>query len=271
VPASFTVAVIGLGEAGSTIAHDLVRAGIQVHGWDPAPRGDVSQIPLAENSLAAAEPADVILSINVALVALSVARDLLPVLRPGQIFADLNTSAPVLKRELAALVEPTGAAFVDLALMAPVPGHGLRTPALASGSGASTFIELFKPLGMPVTLVDHQAGSAAQRKLLRSIFMKGLAAAVIESIEAASAAGCLEWMRGEITNQLIEADEALLDRLIEGSRKHAVRRTEEMIAATDLLHDLHIEPRIAQAALAWLQELAKNSSPDRLDPPEFTG
>jgi 3-hydroxyisobutyrate dehydrogenase-like beta-hydroxyacid dehydrogenase len=256
MPAAFIVAVIGLGEAGSTIARDLVNLGVQVRGWDPAPRGDVSQIPFAASAQAAAEQADVILSINVASVALAVARDLLPVLHSGQIFADLNTSAPALKRELALLIAPTGAAFVDLALMAPVPGHGLRMPALASGPGASVFIELFKPLGMPIEFVDDQAGSAAQRKLLRSIFMKGLAAAVIESMEAAEHVGCAEWMRSEITNQMLEADEALLDRLINGSRKHAVRRIEEMQAATQLLHDLHVEPRVSQAALGWLQELA---------------
>lgn len=256
MPATFTVAVIGLGEAGSTIARDLVSLNIQVRGWDPAPRGDVSHIPLAANAQAAAEGANVILSINVASVALAVARDLLPTLYAGQIFADLNTAAPALKCELAQLIEPTGAAFVDLALMAPVPGHGLRTPALASGSGAGAFIELFKPLGMPIEFVDQQAGSAAQRKLLRSVFMKGLAAAVIESMEAASRAGCAEWMRSEITNQLLEADASLLDRLIQGSRKHALRRTEEMQAATDLLNDLHVEPRVSQAALGWLQELA---------------
>lgn len=254
---SFVVAVIGLGEAGSAIAQDLINFGIPVQGWDPAPGGDVSSVPLAANCQVAVEHADVILSVNVASVALAVARDVLAALHPGQIFADLNTSAPALKRELAILIEPTGATFVDVALMAPVPGHGLRTPALVSGSGASAFVELFKPLGMPVTLVDLHAGSAAQRKLLRSVFMKGLAAAVIESVEAASRAGCLEWMRAEIAHQLVEADGALLDRLIEGSRKHAVRRTEEMRAATDLLHELDVEPRVSQAALAWLEELAK--------------
>jgi 3-hydroxyisobutyrate dehydrogenase-like beta-hydroxyacid dehydrogenase len=259
MPATLVVAVIGLGEAGSSIARDLVDLGIQVRGWDPAPRGDVSRIPLVASAQAAVEQADVILSINVASVALAVVRDLLPILRPGQIFADLNTSAPALKRELAQLIEPTGAAFVDLALMAPVPGHGLRTPALASGPGASAFIELFKPLGMPIEFVDRQAGSAAQRKLLRSVFMKGLAAAVIESMEAASRAGCAEWMRSEITNQLLEADASLLDRLLQGSQRHAVRRTEEMKAATELLHDLQVEPRVSQAALGWLQELADHS------------
>jgi 3-hydroxyisobutyrate dehydrogenase-like beta-hydroxyacid dehydrogenase len=256
--ATFTVAVIGLGEAGSAIARDLVKLGVQVRGWDPAPRGDVSLIPLAADAQAAVQQADVVLSINVASVALAVARDLLPVLHSGQIFADLNTSAPSLKRELAMLIEPTGAAFVDLALMASVPGHGLRTPTLASGPGASAFIGLFKPLGMPVELVDQQAGEAAQRKLLRSVFMKGLAAAVIESMEAAERAGCAEWMRREITNQMLAADESLLDRLINGSRKHAGRRIEEMQAATELLQALHIEPRVSQAAVGWLQELANS-------------
>src|SRR5260370_772937 len=90
MPATFIVAVIGLGEAGSTIAHDLVNLGVQVQGWDPAPRGAVSQIPLTTSAQAAAERADVILSINVPSVALAVARDLLPIRRPGQIFADLT-------------------------------------------------------------------------------------------------------------------------------------------------------------------------------------
>jgi hypothetical protein len=57
---------------------------------------------------------------------------------------------------------------------------------------------------------------------------------------------------------MLEADESLLDRLIQGSRKHAVRRIEEMKAVTDLLQDLHVEPRVSQAALAWLQELVNS-------------
>jgi hypothetical protein len=60
-------------------------------------------------------------------------------------------------------------------------------------------------------------------------------------------------MREEIARQLASADEALLDRLVEGSRKHALRRTEEMQAAAELLRDLRVEPRVSLAALGWLQ------------------
>src|ERR671937_37894 len=198
------VAEIGLGEAGAAIARDLVHAGCEVRGWDPAPRGDVRDVPRAASAHEAVAGAGVILSVNVAAVARAVAQELLPALGAGQLYADLNTAAPALKRELAALVEPAGARFVDLALMAPVPGRGVRTPSLASGSGARAFVELFKPLDMPVSFVDEQPGCAA-------------------------------WMHEEIARQLASADEALLDRLVEGSRKHALRRTEEMQAAAELL------------------------------------
>ncbi|MGZ4310454.1 MAG: NAD(P)-dependent oxidoreductase, partial [Gaiellaceae bacterium] len=58
-----------------------------------------------------------------------------------------------------------------------VPASGLATPALASGAGAGRFAELFRPLGMPVEVVGPRPGDAAGLKLLRSVFMKGMAAA----------------------------------------------------------------------------------------------
>ena len=40
-----------------------------------------------------------------------------------------------------------------------------------------------------------EAGAAAARKLVRSVFYKGLAAAVTEALRAARAAGCEQWLR----------------------------------------------------------------------------
>ena len=77
------------------------------------------------------------------------------------------------------------ALFADVALVGVVPNTGLPTPALASGDGAERFAEIFRPLGMPVEVVGSRPGDAAGLKLLRSVFMKGLAAAAIETLEAA--------------------------------------------------------------------------------------
>ncbi len=249
------VAILGLGEAGSTIARDLTHTGITVRGWDPAPRGSVEGIPFARSTVDAVDGAHFILSINVAAVARDVARSVTQALAPTSVFADLNTSAPELKRDIAAIVEPAGALFADIALMSPVPGHGLRTPALASGSGAQRFRDAFVPLGMPVEVVSAHPGDAATRKLLRSVFMKGWAAAVIESLEAARRIDSEDWLRQEIAKEFTRADESLMLRLIHGSHQHAARRVDEMVAATELLRELDVEPRVAMAATGWLRQL----------------
>ena len=54
----------------------------------------------------------------------------------------------------------------------------------------------------------------------------------IESIEAAEASGHADWLRGEIAAVI---GEPLLERLLQGSRRHAARRTDEMEAARRLL------------------------------------
>jgi 3-hydroxyisobutyrate dehydrogenase-like beta-hydroxyacid dehydrogenase len=197
----------------------------------------------------------VVLSVNSADAAIFAAKSVVGALVPGQLFADLNSAGAPLKQELATLVAPSGALFADVALMAPVPGRGLRTPALVSGSGAELFAERMGSVGMPVEAIGTEPGQAAVRKLLRSVFMKGLAAAVVESLAAASAAGCEDWLREEIAAALASADGALVERFETGSRKHAARRVHEVEDASALLRDLGVEPRVSEAAGGWLREL----------------
>ena len=195
--------------------------------------------------------ADVVLSVNAARVAVGVAGEAVPALAADVVYADLNTASPELKRELAALV---GLRFADVALLGPVPDKGLATPALASGTGAHGFADALRPLGMPVQIVSEHPGDAAAMKLVRSVFMKGLAAAALESVQAAEAAGHGEWLKSELAAII---GRPLLDRLLEGSRAHAGRRVDEMEAAGKLLRELGVEPRIASASASLLAELAE--------------
>jgi 3-hydroxyisobutyrate dehydrogenase-like beta-hydroxyacid dehydrogenase len=241
------VAVLGLGEAGGRLAADLVTAGCAVRGWDPARRPE--GIDNADSALGAVAGADVVLSVNVAAVALETALHVAGALGAGALYADLNTASPQLKRELA---EALPVPFADVALVGVVPVYGLATPVLASGAGAERFAELFRPLGMPVEIVGRQPGDAAGLKLLRSVFMKGVAAAAIESLESATAAGVEDHVRTEIAAVI---GEPLLERLLEGSRAHATRRADEMRAAAAYVEQLGVEPRISSAAAAWLEQL----------------
>jgi 3-hydroxyisobutyrate dehydrogenase-like beta-hydroxyacid dehydrogenase len=252
------IGMVGLGEAGTEIAIDLIAAGASVRGWDPvaaAPEG----VEPAGDAANAASGTEIVLSANSAAVALDAARAALPGLRDGQVFADLNTAAPSLKRDLAEVVAGAGVSFADVALIGPVPGNGLRTRVLVSGEGAETFASIMGPLGMPVTVVGEDAGAAAARKLARSVFAKGLAAAIGESLAAARQLGFEEWLYADLERTLEGADGALLQRLIDGSRLHAARRVDEMEAAVGMLEEAGVEPRIASASEAWLRSLARET------------
>jgi 3-hydroxyisobutyrate dehydrogenase-like beta-hydroxyacid dehydrogenase len=252
-----TIGILGLGEAGGTIAADLRAAGATVRGFDIDPATE----PDAESAIDAALGADLVLGLTTAGEALVAARSVLDALGPGQVYADANTAGAALKRKLAALVEPTGARFADVALMAPVPGRGIRTPALASGPGAVAAAAVLGGYGMPVTVLEGEPGAAATRKLLRSVAWKGVAAVVDEALEAARAAAVEDWMRGELLALFAGMDEAEIGRMEEGSRRHAHRRAHEMADVAALLRELGVEPHIAEAARARLEALERAAGP----------
>jgi len=249
------IAVIGLGEAGAAIARDLCGAGASVVGFDPAV-ARLDGVEVAGAAPDAVRGAEVVLSVNAASVAVAVAESVASALDRDAVFADLNTSSPGAKRAVAAAVAPAGARFADVALMAPVAGRGLRTPALASGPGAERFAEVVGGLGMPVTAIGREPGDAAARKLARSVFMKGLAAAIGEALDAADRLGARDDLYDDIAATLTDADAGLLERLVDGSVRHAPRRADEMAAARAMLEELGVAPRIAGASEAWLRSLA---------------
>ncbi|WP_305788256.1 DUF1932 domain-containing protein [Symbioplanes lichenis] len=246
------IAVLGLGEAGSLIAADLVAAGAAVSGFDPV--RTLGVVEERQSDADAVRDADLVLSVNSSHDALPALEMSLPALRPGTIWADLNTAAPSVKATLVSCAGPD-ISVVDVALMSPVPGRGLRTPMLASGEDATRFSDIVTSLGADVTVQEGPAGEASSRKLLRSVFYKGLAAAVVEALAAAGKAGCEPWLRANISAELTGFDERTIDRLVDGTHRHARRRADEMTAAAAQLDDLGVPPRIAAAARDLLIDL----------------
>lgn len=251
------IAILGVGEAGGTLARDLIARGILVRGWDPEPRNLPEGLDFAESNPAAVAGVDVVLSVNWASVAVDVAKEVAPVLQPNQLYADMNTAAPQLKRDIAPIIEKTGALFVDAALMDPVPPKGLRTQVYASGNGAELFTEKMTPLGMPVTYLDKEAGNAATHKLVRSIMYKGVAAVIIECLGAAEKLNMTEYVRTQMLK--IIYDESMIDRFVSGSIKHAKRRVEEMKAVVEMLDSIGVSAFTSQASVNRLKELLEKN------------
>lgn len=246
-PAAPRVALVGLGEAGAAIGADMAATSATVTGFDPrveTPAGIEHRLDDAD----AVRDADVVLSLNSEREAVTALTNSVPGLRSGALWADLNTTSPAVQSELAQIAASAGIEFADVALMAVVPGRGLKTPMLAAGPGAERFRSVVGALGAEVEVVDGPAGSAMARKLLRSVFVKGVAAAAVEALEAARVSACHEWLESEISAELVSYDHRSLERMVTGSRRHACRRSDEMHAAAEHLAQLGVEPRIAGSA-----------------------
>jgi 3-hydroxyisobutyrate dehydrogenase-like beta-hydroxyacid dehydrogenase len=255
-PDRLTIAVLGLGEAGAGFALGLAGAGVRVRGFDPVVPG-LPGIQAATGDADACRGADLVLSLTTAGAAETALRDALPGLSGTAVYADANTAAAGLKQRMADRAGESGVQFADIAIMAPVPGRGLHAPMLASGPGAQAASSMLGACGATVEVIPGPAGAAATRKLLRSVFYKGMAAAVVEALLAARSAGCEDWLRAHIAAELAAADGATLTRLEEGSYRHAVRRAHEMTAACEMLGELSVPARVAHASQLWLEDLAQ--------------
>jgi len=247
--------VFGLGDAGARIAGDLAAAGAEVHGYDPAEVATPPGVVRHPRPGPAAAGAGVVLAVTAAADATTALTQALDAIPRDAVYADLATAPPALKRSLGAVAGVAGLGFADVALMAVVVGTGLRTPALASGPGARDFAAVVAPLGMPVEHAGDEPGGAATRKLLRSVFMKGLAAVVIESMRAAEAADLAGETWANIVDQITVADEELVRRLVTGTPRHAARRVHEMEAAGELLAELGVEPTMTDATTTHLRRI----------------
>ncbi|MDT2005714.1 NAD(P)-dependent oxidoreductase [Rhodococcus opacus] len=254
-----TIAVLGLGEAGGAFARDLITAGATVRAFDPAvaaPAGAIGCRSEAE----AADTADLVLSVNTARAAQVALERGSSAVRSGAVWVDMNTAAPDLKRGLDAYAAKRGIGFADVSIMAPVPGRGLRTPLMTSGRDAHRAADILTRYGASVDVLDAPAGAAAERKLLRSIFYKGMSAAVLEALAAARALDLEEWLTDNIADELTRADGRTINRIVAGTHRHARRRADEIAAAADMLRTLDIDPDIAQATHELLARINSGSS-----------
>jgi 3-hydroxyisobutyrate dehydrogenase-like beta-hydroxyacid dehydrogenase len=256
------VAVLGLGEAGSLFAADLARLGDDVHGYDPAPGSPIEGVLRHDSPEEAVAGSELVLAVTPGSRAATALSSVVDHLGDGVVYADLSAASPGTKRHLAAVAAASRVPFVDVALMSPVPGHGLAAPALAVGSGAGRYAELINSRGGRVEVLAGEAGDAVARKLLRSVVLKGLAALLIESTEAANRYGQAEWFWDHLAHQLGAIDETLMQRLLEATAYHADRRIDEMNAARDLLTELGVRPTMTEAVIEQLRRLAAEGMPE---------
>jgi 3-hydroxyisobutyrate dehydrogenase-like beta-hydroxyacid dehydrogenase len=261
-------ALIGFGEAGSILGQDLAAAGRNVVMYDilldsPANRQSMLERARGANVRAAASisaaiaEAQVVISAVTASSSADVAAAAAQSLRAGQVLLDINSVSPGKKRSNAAIVEATGADYVEAAVMAPVPPQRLRVPMLLGGKRAEALAGDLRAIGMNTNAISDEIGVASAVKMCRSIVIKGLEALTLESMLAARRFGAerevLESLNGTFPNMGWTG--RLPDYLISRVAEHGRRRAAEMREVARTVEDVGVEPTMARATAArqdWL-------------------
>ncbi|MFC7329764.1 NAD(P)-binding domain-containing protein [Marinactinospora rubrisoli] len=241
------VGVLGLGEAGAVYAGAFAEAGWTTVGFDPSA---ATKTPAGVTRAASAEEAvtgaGLVLSLTTGAHAVTAAESALPALRAGTVYVDMNAAAPETKAEVARIIGAS-AQVVDGAIIGSVRKFGARANVLLSGPASGEAARLLGEVGAETEAIGGEVGAASRRKLLRSVFMKGLGALITETMDAGTAAGEEAWIRRQIAGALADGADAL-DRLDSGTRRHALRRAQELQASIDLLEGLGVGTPVSRGA-----------------------
>lgn len=279
------VAFVGFGEVASAFAAAFAARGAAVAAYDVVLEQSDGRARLAaragETAVAfhdlgrALRGADIVFSTVTTDVARDAARACGAHLVSGQTWVDLNATGPAVKREIAALVGASGAAFVEGALLGAVGVSGAQTELLLGGPhGARTARLLAEDYGLNVRHYSDEIGKASTYKMLRSVFSKGLEALLIEFLVAGERAG----MREELWHEVVEllGTERFEKVAANWVCSHAVaheRRFHEVVQVAQVLREMGLEPVMTAATEALFRRsvalgmrAALPARPDTMDP-----
>ena len=262
------IGFIGYGEAAFNISLGLGQEGLSgiratdammdhpVMGVQVRDRAGQAGVALVSSAAEVAQGADVLFAAVPSSFTLDVCREVKDCLRPGQLYIDVSASTPATKEAIWDLIGGTGVLFVDAAMLGSLPKDKHRVPITASGNGASKFREVMAPHGMEITLAGEKAGAASAIKLVRSIFMKGIASLMIEMLQAADAYGVSD----EVVSSISKSMDGIpftshLDRLVTGSALHCTRRAAELKGSIAMLSEAELSPEMTTAAKHRLEAL----------------
>ena len=258
------IGFVGFGEVAATLSPPLVEHGAQVSAYDVLLEREGGREVLERRARVGGirfralpevvREADYVLSTVTTQVAAEVARRAVPHLGRAQVYVDLNSTAPSVKLELAAIVRPCGAAFVEGAILGAVGATGAATRILLGGPAAPAAARALAGLGLNVAAYSPQIGKASTFKMLRSVLSKGLEALLLEFLIAGRRAG----LEGDLWRELVELTSAHpFDRTaanwIETHPLAHQRRYHEMVQVAETLRELSLEPLMTGATVAFFR------------------
>jgi len=269
---------LGFGEVASRFAQRLHERGARVLAYDVLLDRPGGRDVLVSRAVGAppdllplpdvTAQADIVLSTVTTDVALSAAKTCVPLLRAGQVYVDLNATSPSVKRETASVIAPSGADFVEGAILSAIGVAGADAKVLLCGARAGELAAVLSKLGLNAHAYGIEIGKASSFKMLRSVFSKGIEALLIECLLAGRRAGIEQALWEEIVATM---DAASFDD-VGGNwvRTHATahaRRSHEMRQVADVLRELRVDAPMTAATLALFERSTRIALKDAFPAP----
>ena len=267
---TLAIGFIGYGEVGQLFARELTARGCDVFVYDilfetgrgaamrgiARPNGVTPCASLADLCSAAS----LVIAAVTADAALAAARDAAGMLTPRHTYIDLNSVSPQTKRDIAAVTETSGAAFVEFAVMGPVAEPKLAVQILAGGRDAAEVAARLNLLGMRITALGEEIGTASATKLCRSIVIKGMEALMVDLSLAAPKAGVMEAVIETLDETYPGMDWAGIARAMpQRVARHGIRRAAEMREAAAMIRELGFDGSLAEAIAARHETFAREN------------
>lgn len=262
------VGFIGYGEAAYNISLGLGGEGLtgirandammdhEVMGKQVHSRAEEAGVTLIASAKEVAQWADIIFAAVPSSFTMDVCEEIKDCLGPDKLYVDVSASTPATKEAIWEAIKDTGVLFADAAMLGSLPKDKHKVPITASGNGAAKFQDLMTPYGMKITLAGEKAGSASAIKLVRSIFMKGIASLMIEMLQAADAYGVSDEVVASVSKSMDNIPfTSHLDRLVTGSALHCVRRAAELKGSIAMLSEAELSPEMTVATKHRLEAL----------------
>lgn len=266
-----TLGFIGFGEAAYHLTKGLRGAGhAAVAAWDihahtPGrgetirARADETGTLLAISSQDLADRCDWILSAVTANQAQAALSETAPGLTSRHVYVDVNSVSPGRKQAIDAAVRATGARFIEIAIMAPVPPYLQKVPMLAGGPAAPEFRDCMQPFGMNIETVGDKIGAAAATKMCRGIMVKGMEALITECVLGATRYGAAEKVFASLDETFPGIGWSKLATYMVGRVViHGERRAREMEEVAATLREAGVDPIMAEATVRrmdWSAEM----------------
>lgn len=205
------IAIVAQGAMGAGIGRRLAGKGATVL-TSLAGRSAASARRAAEAGMRDAAPealaaADIFLSVLPPAEARACAAWLAPALRAAArkaVYVDCNAVSPATAVEVAGIVAPTGAAFVDGGIIGGPPREDGYTPVLYVAGEAADRLGPLRAHGLEVRVTPGPVGAASALKMSYAGITKGLTALGSAMLLAATRAGAAEGLGAELARSQLE-------------------------------------------------------------------